>query len=178
MCTGSTERSTHLNRRDRYSGMLPAPAGSISSSVRRSEAPTLAAIPRPYRHIWRSPALSVGRLGRFRAAEPPVLLGFAPSKDSTTSAAIRGAEQPSLSTVLRVDAHRRRRSDREASRCSWRALDASSTLVFTEAEAPRIQYRHQDLLAHPDRVRVPKPRPSHRSRTPALGQPPQFPGRN
>jgi len=38
--------------------------------------------------------------------------------------------------------------------------------VFSEAEPPRIQYRHQDLLAHPERVRVPQSRPSHRSRTP------------
>ena len=117
-------------------------------------------------HICRSPAVSVGGLGRYRAAEPSVLLGFAPSKDSTTSAAIRGAEQPSLSTRLRVDAHRRRRYDRRAGRWSWRALDASSTPVFSEAEPPRIQYRHQDRLAHPDRVRIPQPRPSHRSRTP------------
>jgi hypothetical protein len=107
-----------------------------------------------------------------RAAEPPVLLGFAPSKDSTTSGAIRGAEQPSLSTVLRVDARRRRRYDRQAGRCSWRALDASTTPVFSEADAPRIQYRHQDPLAHPDRVRVPQPRPSHRSRTRCPQQPP------
>ena len=67
-------------------------------------------------HICRSSAVSVGGLEKIRAAAPCLLLGFALSKDSTTSGAERGAEQQSMTTRLRVDAHRHRKRPRRRQR--------------------------------------------------------------
>jgi hypothetical protein len=93
------------------------PTAVISSAHPRPRTGNMGDPTRPFwPPICRSPAASVGGLGRFRVAEPHMLLGFAPSKNSTTSGAIRGAEQPSMTTRLQADAHRRRRYDREAGR--------------------------------------------------------------
>jgi hypothetical protein len=158
--------------------------------------------------ICRSSAVSVGGLTSVDVVAPCLLLGFALSNGSQPQGSQRGSEQQSMTTRLRVDAHRyrrrsrcRRRRDhrvsatypqrtrllwrsiirvrRSAGRRRWGALKACTGSVSSEADTPQIQCPHQDLLGQPDRVRV--------SRTQSViavarltpgSHPPRFPGQN
>jgi hypothetical protein len=158
--------------------------------------------------ICPSSAVSVGGLTSVDVVAPCLLLGFALSNGSQPQGAQRGAEQQSMTTRLRVDAHRyrrrsrrRRRRDhrvsatypqrtrllwasiirvrRSAGRRRWGALKACTCPVSSEVDTPQIQCPHQDPLVQPDRVRVLRPRTRHRPRITHPGSyPPQFPGQN